>query len=317
MAVGSKSRKSTCKNFIMPARSLVLAITLFWVVTTGWLFYRDLWPRLRSGQPPPYTIDLADEALQKGPKIAWSIYRGNKKVGLAQTWLRYRDWDDTFELYSEAAQLDWGRIHFFTIHFQNLSGMYRVTRDGRLRRIVADATISGRGIGPFQALRGMAKAHVEGDVENERFTPQGWVELNGTNIDLPLEPVEVSSQGSVLNPLHPISRVTGLRPGQRWHMPLVNPLNDSLMALLKKDPGAEILLQGRGGVRILQAEVLPDRQLLSWKGHDVPCLVIEYHGDDLTARTWVREENGLVLRQEFSFWGDQVVMVRDDAGGTP
>src|SRR2546428_9143554 len=108
----------------MPARSLVLAITLFWIATTGWLFHRELWPRLRPGQPPPYTIDLADEAVRKGPKIPWSVFRGNKKVGVVQTWIRYREWDDTFELYSDAARLDWGQIGLFTIHFQNMAGMY-------------------------------------------------------------------------------------------------------------------------------------------------------------------------------------------------
>jgi len=295
----------------MPARSLVLAITLFWITTTGWLFYRDLWPRLRPGQPPPYTIDLADETMRKGPKISWNVLRGDKKVGVAQTWLKYCEPDDTFEFHSQVKRLEWGQIGLFYFQLLDLSGMYRVTRDGQLRDIVAEATISGEGIGPFHGLRGKAQAHVEGTVQHGRFTPHASINFNGAAIDLPLEPVEVSSQGSVLNPLHPINRVTGLQKGQHWQMPLVNPLNDSLMALLKKDPAAEFLLRSHAGVRILQAEVLPDTKLFSWKGHEVPCLVIEYHGDDLTARTWVRESNGLVLRQELSFWGDQVMMVRD------
>ena len=88
----------------MPARPLVLAITLFWVATTGWLFYRDLWPRLRPGEPPPYTIDLADEALRKGPKISWKVLRGTQKVGILNTWVTYRPQDDTFELNSEIPQ---------------------------------------------------------------------------------------------------------------------------------------------------------------------------------------------------------------------
>jgi hypothetical protein len=295
----------------MPARPLVLAITLFWIATTGWLFYRDLWPRLRPGQPPPYTIDLTDEALRKGPKISWNVFRGEKKVGVAETFLKYNEPDDTFELHSKVKRLEWGQLGLFDIQLLDMSGMYRVTRDGMLRDLIADATISGKGIGPFQGLRGRAQARVNGKVNNGYFTPQVSVDLNGTTMALPLEPIEVSSQGSVLNPLHPINRVLGLQKGQHWQMPLVNPLNDSLVALLKKDPVAELLLRGEAGRRILQVDVLPETKVLIWKGRELPCLVIDYHGDDLTARTWVREDDGMVLRQEVSFWGDQVVMVRD------
>jgi hypothetical protein len=90
-----------------------------------------------------------------------------------------------------------------------------------------------------------------------------------------------------LNPLHPIDRIKGLQKGWQWQMQLLNPLNDSLMTLLKKDPGAEFFLHSRTGVQTLRAEVLPDTQVLRWKERDVPCLVIEYHSDDLTARSWV------------------------------
>ncbi|HLJ92882.1 MAG TPA: hypothetical protein VKU02_06785, partial [Gemmataceae bacterium] len=181
----------------MPARPFVWLILLFWFAATGWLFSRDLWPRLRSGQPPPYTIDLADEALQRGPKIPWNISRKDKKIGVMQTWLTYRPSDDTFELNSQAAKLDWGEISFFSVRIRDLSGMYRVTRDGHLREIVAEATILARGLGPLQALAGRVRAHIGGEVTDERFLPHGEVVLNGTSIELPLEPVPVSSQGSI------------------------------------------------------------------------------------------------------------------------
>ena len=74
---------------------------------------------------------------------------------------------------------------------------------------------------------------------------------------------------------------------------------------------AELLLRGQAGLSILQVQVLPETQSLSWKGREVACLVIDYQGENLTARTWVRENDGMVLRQEVSFWGDPVVMVRD------
>jgi hypothetical protein len=236
-----------------------------------------------------------------------------KKLGVAETWIAYHEPDDTFELHSRVKRLEWGQLGLFYIELLNMSSEYRVTRDGRLRDLAADATISGKGIGPFQGLRGRAQAHVKGKVANRQFTAQVAVNLNGATVDLPLEPVEVSSQGSVLNPLHPINRVLGLHKGQHWQMPLVNPLNDSLMALLKKDPAAELLLRGQTGVRSLQAEVLPDTKLLNWKGQDVPCLVIEYRGEDVVARTWVREGDGVVLRQELTLWGDQVILERESA----
>jgi hypothetical protein len=301
----------------MPHRSLVLAIIVFWMATTSWLFYRDLWPRLRSGQPPPYTIDLADEAQQSGPPIPWYVFRGDKQVGELLTWLNYHESDDTFELHSRAKQLNWGQIGPLQISFELMSCMYRVTREGQLREIVANVTINVRGVGLLKALRATATAHIAGKVKDQRFEPRGWMSVDGNLMQLPLEPVEVSSEVSVLNPLHPINRVSGLRKGQHWQMPLLNPLDDSLMALLKKDPGAEFLLGDRAGVRVLQAEVLSDTSFLRWRGRQVACLVIEYHSDELTAQTWVREIDGLVLRQEASFWGDKVVMVRDWKVDTP
>ena len=314
--VGNHSSQVKHQEFAMPARPLVLAIVFFWVATTGWLFYRELWPHLRSGQPPPYTIDLADEARLSGAPISWSVFRGSKKIGDAQTFIDYRESDDTFELHSKAT-LNWGQIGPLFVKFKNLSSMYRVTRDGRLREIVADVEIQIGGFGLMGLLQTTTKAHVGGEVKDRRFIPYGWLVWDGNPIPLPLEPVEVPAQVSVLNPLHPIDRIKGLQKGWQWQMQLLNPLNDSLMALLNKDPGAELFLRSRTGVQTLRAEVLPDTQVLHWRNHDVPCLVIEYHSDDLTARTWVwqdNEDNGRVLRQEASFWGDNVVMVRDPTG---
>ena len=210
----------------MPHRSLVLAIILFWVATTGWLFYRDLWPHLRSGQPPPYTIDLADEAQQSGPPTPWYVFRGDQQVGELLTWLNYRESDDTFELHSSAKRLDWGQVGPLRISFDLLSCMYRVTRDGQLREIIANVTINVRGIGLLKMVRATATAHIAGKVKDQRFDPWGWLSVDGVLTHLPLEPVEVPSEVSVLNPLHPINRVSGLRKGQHWQMPLLNPLDD-------------------------------------------------------------------------------------------
>ena len=38
----------------MPSRHFAAAIVIFWLGTTGWMLYRDLWPRLsaRGGLTP-------------------------------------------------------------------------------------------------------------------------------------------------------------------------------------------------------------------------------------------------------------------------
>src|SRR5260370_39426255 len=104
----------------MPARHYVLAILLFWTATTCWLFYRDLWPRLRSGEAPPFTIDLAYEAQHQASDSRWQVHRGKavegeRPIGMIHTWVRYSSKDDTFELRSETQALHLGTIGPFQV----------------------------------------------------------------------------------------------------------------------------------------------------------------------------------------------------------
>ena len=86
-------------------------------------------------------------------------------------------------------------------------------------------------------------------------------------------------------------------------MPLVDPLADALGGLVGSS----------AGVRFLDARVADEPRTLVWNGRDVPCLVIEYQGDDVTAQTWVCQTDGLVLRQEASRprEGEIIVLQRD------
>jgi hypothetical protein len=295
----------------MPPRPIVLAIVLFWLATTGWLFHRDLWLLLRPGQPPPYTIDLADEARRQGFPISWQILRDNKPIGAVSTSIHYQEATDTFELRSETKELDLGQAGPLRIQASQVVGTYRVTREGELRSMSADAVLHVRGAGFLKGLGTEATVHLQGEVKERQFTAQGYVEVAGRKDVLPLEPVEVSARGSVLNPLHPLNRITGLRRGQHWTMPLVDPLGDSIAAMLQKNPVAEMILKRSPSVRMLRAEVLPALQVLTWQHREVPCLIIEYQGDELVAHTWVRESDGLVLRQEATVWGEQLTLERE------
>ena len=67
----------------MPSRPHTLLIVAFWVATMSWLGYRDLRPILLPGQPPPYTIDLADEA--QAHVVRWQVYQHGRPKGYATT----------------------------------------------------------------------------------------------------------------------------------------------------------------------------------------------------------------------------------------
>jgi hypothetical protein len=299
----------------MPARHYVAAILVFWAATSAWLFYRDLWPRFRPGEPPPFIIDLTTEAQRSAQHTLWDVYRGNGRIGIARTSIEYEEHDpkypDTYKFISEIGQLTVGAVGPLKITGENLLGIYRVTREGELREISANGTVHVKGVGLLASLRASAELKMSGEVIGKRFVPtENYVEMGGSRLDFQLEPVEFTSHGSVLNPLHPVNRVSGLRRGQHWRIPLVDPLADSIAALAQKDPGLAFLIKKREGLRVLQAEVLQDISTLTYKEREVACLVIEYRGDDMTAHTWVRQEDGLVLRQQASLWGEELRLDR-------
>ncbi len=62
----------------MPPRWLAVPIVIFWVGTTGWLLYQDVWPSLLPDQAPPYTIDLEDEVrTQQQVHTNWGVLLTN------------------------------------------------------------------------------------------------------------------------------------------------------------------------------------------------------------------------------------------------
>jgi hypothetical protein len=192
----------------------------------------------------------------------------------------------------------------------------RVTETGRLLGL--DVRVEGRLRGPSLGLRGVPDlaftGQLTGEVRGSRFFPRLQVhalwsrsaaDARGGLLDKPLDlaPVAVSAHGSVLLPLHPVNRIQGLRPGQHWRQPVVDPLADSL-ALFKS-------LAPAGEARFLDATVRPRGQILSRQGRPTPCLVIDYRGEEMEARTWVEEDSGLVLRQEVTAEGGHWVMRRE------
>lgn len=308
----------------MPPRYLTWAIVGFWLTMTSWLFYRDLRPRLWPAGQPPFTIDITDEA-QSNLTVDWTVYQDGKKKGYCQTSMRHYPDDDTYELHGLYKLWDSGNVRV-GIEDQKIESAYRMTRDGDLRAIRAEVTIRQKA--PFN-LAGIKKFQVEalvqGQVQDQFFQPHG--KLKAINLDNPAEHMElpfdltgvrVPDRGSVLNPLQPLNRLTGLQPGQRWSMPMVDPLAQTLHESAKALLGpqlAQALQGGTSDLAVLQAHVLPTPQLLRWGREgleeEVPCLVIEYEGEDIKLRTWVRQDNSLILQQEVKNREHELILVRD------
>lgn len=272
----------------MPSRPTCVAVVVFWLATSGWLVYHDILPYWRAAEPMPFAIDLADEARQS---VIWRVSQNGRDTGQVATKVEYNRADDTYLLVS----------HFTQTHepgkrrpgpLRTVESKYRVTRDGQLLGMEAEIKL--------QVLSLDAVARVKGAVRDGLFTPRWEIEAAALKKELVCEPVAVSGRGSVLNPLQPFNRLAGLRPGQQWRMPLLDPLKDA----------ADAALGSGAGVRIVSARVLDEPQSLAWEDEEVPCLVIEYSGDNLSARTWVRQRDGLVLRQEAKLQEAEMVLTR-------
>ena len=278
----------------MPYRYHVLAIVIFWLAVTSWLVQREFWPHHHDNAPPPVHIDLLDEA---GRHIEWQVKIGDKHVCKMQTQVMYSRTDDTFMLFSSFHPRSTDSQNLLRVPLVGADCMIRITRKGELRGAEAEITLNIAGE--------EVKAEMKGTVENGRFRSQ-WEflarslgserhKLAGTEIEIPPE-------GGILNPLLPVNALKGVYDGQSWEMPVFDPLEDSLAMYLPGD---------KNKIRYVKAEVHRDPEPLPWRGGRDVCLVIDYRGKDLTARTWVRETDGKVLKQEVTLQGQKLSLERE------
>jgi hypothetical protein len=291
----------------MPPRWLCLGVVAFWLATTGWLVWTELRDEFDTAEPPPYVIDPTDEVEAVHGRIRWLVWVGDEppESGTfpATTWMEYREKGDDFVLHllfdpglSPARKMMVGPVQL-----RRMESEYCVDRGGRLLSTVVDFQFVAHGMD--------LSARLSGDVRGDRF--HGRLELPELGHDDKLNPVPVSRRACVLLPMHPVNKIKidKLTPGRTWTMPMVNPLDEAMTG-------------EQSGPRALRARVLPDVHMLepvargfAARGRPIRCLVIEYedpnHQSKVKPRTWVRADNGLVVRQESELFGDRVVMQRD------
>lgn len=287
----------------MPSRFGVVAVILFWIVTTGLVAYRDILPRLFASGPPPITIDLADEAGQFVP-VRWIISRNGQKIGSLTTEMKYFDVDDTFQYVHTYREVDL-ELMGVRVKFPEFVERVRMTREGELQsqslRSMITITIPRAG-----ELK--AKAELRARVVNGNLAGDAKIEIEqlGT-FKQPLESVPVPG-GRVLNPLQPVNRLGNVQPGVQWVVPEVNPLRDAVAATAK----AAGLNVPQNSVGQLIAEVLKEPQTLMFKDQPIECWIIEYRTTEPVARTWVKCSDGKVLRQEAMLSGENIALEREN-----
>jgi hypothetical protein len=295
----------------MPPRWFSVIIVAFWLTTSAAFFWHEYWPYLEPGAPPPFAINLTDEAYNPIP-VRWKVTRNGEPTYLtAVTNVRHDPKTNEFTLSAQFNHEAGKPQPAQSLLIDYLESEYRVNPEGQMLGL--KATVSGA----FQfsldgkkiAKQVSGRAVLEGAVTNGKFTGTYVYDImldkdgDVYHKEGKLPPVAVSSQGSVLMPLHPVNHVRGLRPGQSWHMPLVNPLGDALLAALV--PGSE------PGTSTVFAKVQPQTRTLQSGKQETECFVIEYKSDDLNGRTWVRVSDGLVMQQEATLSGDTWILQRE------
>jgi hypothetical protein len=265
-------------------------IVLFWLLSTGWLFWNDLLPRLLPGQPPPYTIDPVEEARRQRPFIDFTVGHNGAKAFRARTEVA-RTERDVYELTAEFIRVHGSKAVVVANVgvVQRMSSRYRVNAAGDL------LGVSVRLIGKVPLAGTEIALELTGDVEGATLPLGGTLELAGASSPLQPRDVPVGRGGALLLPLHPVNRMRGLRPGQTWTTYALEPV---------PAPG--------GGVEFLRARVRDEEeQFDQGRRHGEPCLVIDYTGDRLRVSTWVSRATGLVLAQEVTQDRDRWTLSRE------
>ena len=286
----------------MPPRWLSLVIVVFWVTTTGWLLWKDLAPRFRTGEPPPYVIDLVEEVRTDArfrPHVPWKVLHNDQEVFHAETWVEQAETAGVYKLLARLTP-EFGRPHqavaIGPMQLRKLETWSQVTRAGDLLGMGfrAEARVQKSVLLPEGPMD--VEMLLTGEIHDGRLFPRLRIQRQNEDLLKPwdFEPVPLPPHGAVLIPLHPVNRIQGLRPGQTWHMPLVDPFAS--------------MLPGQSTSRALETRVLPEAQMLRYKGRAVACWVIQYEGEGSSAQTWVQQDSGLVLRQEIVQSGERWVM---------
>lgn len=287
----------------MPHRLVCLGILLFWAVAASALLVRDVLPDLLTG-PPPDLRSIAHAEAPPGPTI-WTILvqdeptgdiaDGLRAVGKVKTesirqidgFVRFVsevDFDSGSLLRGsplEAAGVDGERVVILSFIDVDESGNLRQLRSGV--RLAGAAPSLRTPNGSAQEL-----ISIEGHLVNNSLE----IRAAGPALLFPWKKsFPYQARGVVQNSLGPMERIPGLHVGQRWESRVVSPLS--------------------GRVEVVHSEVTDRNVLVHWNDELVPCYELVTRSKGLSARTWARGQDGLVIRQEVPLYFAKLVLERN------
>jgi hypothetical protein len=276
----------------MPPRLVNVAIILFWLAMTGMLVYQEFAPRFQAGAAPPFTIDLTTEVSAN--IVNWNVLQKGERVGSGFTQVK-RNQDRTYDF---TAQFKLDKFKLLAAELSNLKvvGAYRVSEEGKL--LAGSANLKGVILIPLEL-------DFQGEVKDRLFHPKLTVVHDGQELNpFPIEPFPVSDSGSILNPMHLVHKISGLRDGQSWSIPLMDPLRAAPAWARDGVLGKELIVS-----HVLASVTTEDHE---WLDQMVPCFKISYAkpGERPLAATWVRRRDAVVLEQWASYEGIEYTLQR-------
>jgi len=290
----------------MEHRWTQLVITLFWLATMTWLTVEKILPPLRRGEPPSFHSVYANVEASTRP-IVWSVTWNGSPMGWATTQATHPTAGMT-EINSH--------VHFSRIPVEEMApvwmrGVVHSAMAPLGEQIEMDA-FNRMEIDPLNRLTAFRSSIRISSVPQE-IVMQGSVD--GSMLKLRVDAGELTYNTERYMPhdaligdeLSPQCQLPGLHAGQRWTVPVYNPL---------RPPDSPM--------EILQANVEGPESII-WNGESASALVVVYRSDSGAAfgsssaargKMWV-DATGTVLRQEIDLLGSKLAFNRLPEGKLP
>lgn len=291
----------------MPNRAACAAIVLFWIIATFALAKRDILPRWVVGDPPDFAFaasaatdanaDAKSQVEVPLPEPSrWLILvpdpRNAEAYREVGKMLTRSDRDDSQPgsagwILTSEVQLDADRLLPKSLFSAGLKGESSRLNIDSESRIDASGSLSG-----FQVIvadenrRPMLRMNGKRQGERLEVTADGF---NGT-VRLK-ESFPFSRGAAVQNGFSPLERMPNLQVGQVWRAQVVSPLT--------------------GAVQTATTEVAA-RQVVRWRSRLVETFQIVSRMPPIQVRAWVRESDGLLIRQEAPTPLVTVILERED-----